>query len=109
MYVDLGAERVLTAEKGNQRIAAELKTFSGASEVYDLSRAVGQYFLYRSVLARTDPDRVLYLAVHSEVYNDVFEASLGQLMREDYGFPLLVFDVLKEEVVRWIPEPKTGS
>ncbi len=31
MYVDLGAERLLAAEKGEQRIAIEIKSFIGAS------------------------------------------------------------------------------
>jgi len=43
VYVDLGAERLMAAEKSGQRIAVEIKSFVGDSEVDDLEKAVGQY------------------------------------------------------------------
>ena len=51
LYVDLGAERLMAAEKSGQRIAVEIKSFVGDSGVDDLEKAVGQYVLYRAVLA----------------------------------------------------------
>jgi hypothetical protein len=36
MYVDLGAERLFSAEKEGQRIAVEIKTFGGISEMLAL-------------------------------------------------------------------------
>jgi len=89
MYVDLGAEKILTAEKEGQKIAVEIKSFPGASEINDIQKAVGQYFVYRSIMTRTEPDRRLYLAVHSEVFLDTFEDSLGQLILEDYQIPMI--------------------
>jgi hypothetical protein len=41
-YIDLGAERLIAAERGTERIAVETKSFVGASEVRDLEVAVGQ-------------------------------------------------------------------
>ena len=102
MYVDLGAERLLTAEKAGQKIAVEVKSFVGASEIADVENALGQYFVYRAVIARTEPDRTLYLAIHKEVFLDVFEEPLGQLLREDYHVPLIVFDMEAEEILKWI-------
>ncbi|HEU4410582.1 MAG TPA: element excision factor XisH family protein [Polyangiaceae bacterium] len=43
LYVDLGAERLLAAEKGPRQIAVEIKTFAGPSDVRDLEDAVGQF------------------------------------------------------------------
>lgn len=103
MYVDLGAEQLVTAEKAGRKIAVEIKSFVGASELRDLENALGQYFVYRSVMTRTEPDRTLYLAVHKEVFLDVFEEPLGSLLIEDYRVPLVVFDSETEEIVRWIP------
>ena len=59
--VDLGAERLLAAEKGEEKIAVEIKSFRGASDIHDLEVAVGQYVLYRSLLTRFEPDRRLFL------------------------------------------------
>lgn len=36
--MDLAAEKLLIAEKGTQKIAVEIKTFSGDSEVADLEQ-----------------------------------------------------------------------
>ncbi|HMV51996.1 MAG TPA: element excision factor XisH family protein [Blastocatellia bacterium] len=102
MYVDLGAERLLAAEKGTQKIAIEVKTFGGASEVYDLEHALGQYFVYKAVMERSHPDRILYLAVTQEVFVEVFEDDLGRLLRERYQSPLIVFDPAKEDITQWI-------
>ena len=43
MYIDLGAERLIAAQKGTQKIAVEIKTFGSLSEMEDLEKAVGQY------------------------------------------------------------------
>lgn len=103
MYVDLGAEQIVSAEKAGQKIAVEIKSFVGASELNDMQNALGQYFVYRAVLVRTEPDRTLFLAIHKEVFLDVFEEPLGQLLLEDYGVPLIVFDLQEEVILRWIP------
>jgi len=39
VFVDFGAERMLAAEKGNQKIAVEIKSFQGASDIRDLEQA----------------------------------------------------------------------
>jgi len=79
MYVDLGAERLLAAEKGEQRIAIEIKSLVGDSEMTDLERAIGQYVLYRAVLAEREPGRVLYLAIPKDIL-DIFDQPLGKLL-----------------------------
>jgi len=103
MYVDLGAERILTAEKDAQKIAVELKTFGGVSEVNDIENTIGQYAVYRSVMKRTEPDRNLYLAVHKEIFTDIFEEPLGRILLKDYRILLIVFDFKTEEIIKWIP------
>jgi XisH protein len=45
LYVDLGAEEVLAAEKPGQKIAVEIKCFLGPSDLTDLQRALGQFVL----------------------------------------------------------------
>ena len=104
MYVDLGAEQLVTAEKSEQKIAVEIKTFSGTSEVADIEQAIGQYFLYLAVINRTERERTLYIPIHEDVYFEIFEESLGQLLLEEYKIPLIVFDPEKEVILKWIPE-----
>jgi hypothetical protein len=40
MYVDLGAEQLLAAEQDHCRIAVEVKSFVGLSEMDDLEKAI---------------------------------------------------------------------
>ncbi len=102
MYVDLGAERVMAAEKANRKIAVEVKSFVALSLTSEVQNALGQYLVYRSVLAKTEPDRTLYLAVHSETFLDVFAQPLGRLLLEDYQVRLMVFDLHAETISKWI-------
>ncbi len=103
MYVDLGAERILSAEKAGQKIAVEVKSFVGASDMNDLENALGQYLVYRSVIARTEPDRKLYLAITQAVFGELLSEPLGQIIRADYQVCLIVFSEKNEEIVQWEP------
>ncbi|HAT14634.1 MAG TPA: fatty-acid synthase [Microcoleaceae bacterium UBA11344] len=103
MYVDLGAERILSAEKAGQKIAVEVKSFVGASDMNDLENALGQYLVYRSVIARTEPDRKLYLAITQSVFGELLSEPLGQIIIADYQVCLIVFDEKNEEIVQWEP------
>jgi hypothetical protein len=43
MYVDLGARQPLGSRTGRTKIAVEIKSFGGTSEMEDLKNAVGQF------------------------------------------------------------------
>lgn len=103
LEIDLGAELPIGAVKGTRRIAVEVKSFIGKSEVVDLEDALGQYLLYRTLLSRLDPDRELFLAVSILAYDGIFSEPLGQLMVETYALRLLVFDDITRKVLQWIP------
>jgi hypothetical protein len=109
MYVDLGAERLISAEKGDEKIAAELKSFIGSSTVTDLHLALGQFFVYLMALKRKEPERTLFLAVNEETYEDVFSEGLGQELLIEYKVPMIIFDVQKEVIVRWITWSHTAK
>ncbi|AFY57636.1 XisH protein [Rivularia sp. PCC 7116] len=103
LFVDLGAERFLAAEKGVEKIAVEVKSFIGASDMKDLEQAVGQFILYAPLLKRYYPEYILYLAVSEDTRKRVFEEEAGQTLLEDGIIRLFTFDIIKEEIVRWIP------
>lgn len=103
LYVDLGAERTtIGAEKGEQRIAVEIQSFLNPSPVRDLQEAVGQYDIYRAILAENEPGRMLYLAVPVRVYEGLLTERFGQLIIRSLDLRVLVFDHQKENVVQWI-------
>jgi hypothetical protein len=43
MSIDLGAEKILAAERGTEKIAVEIKSFLGDSELFDYHAALGQF------------------------------------------------------------------
>lgn len=102
MFFDLGAERFVGAERGGERIAVEVKSFTGPSEVRELEIALGRFVLYGDALARVDPDRVLFLAVREQVYLDIFEEPIGRMLLDNKRVRLVVVDATRREVVRWI-------
>ena len=103
MYVDLGAERLIAAEKQGQRIAIEIKTFASVSDMTDLEQALGQYLAYRSVMNKTNQNCFLYLAVHDQVYVDIFDEPIAKLLLEDYQINVVVFKPAEEIILKWIP------
>src|SRR5262245_1332589 len=103
MDVDLGAERFLGAEKGDARIAVEIKSFVGRSDVEELEGAVGEFVLYEDILQRLEPSRRLYLAFRRATFRDVFDEPLGKLLLENGRVRRLVFGEDAEAIVRWIP------
>ncbi len=102
LFVDLGAELPIGAEKDNQKIAVEIKSFVGKSDVTDLERALGQYMLYRTVLHKTESDRPLFLAVPILAYEGILSEPLGQLMISTYELQLIVFDDVEGRILQWI-------
>lgn len=102
LYVDLGAERLLLAEKGAEKIAVEIKSFLSKSEIEDLKNAIGQFVLYRAALAEQEPERRLFLAVRETVYQSLFSAPKTRALcqREQIGLP--IFDPQTAEVIQWI-------
>lgn len=102
MYVDLAAEELVAAEKEGRKIAVEIKSFIGASELEDLKNAIGQFVIYRNVLKKTDPARELYLAIRQATYEELFAEPIGTLLIENEGIRLLVFEPQERMVVQWI-------
>jgi hypothetical protein len=101
LKVDLGAEKLIAAEKETEKIAVEIKSFIGASELADLYLALGQFILYRKALRQIEPDRKLYLALDSFAYEANFGDDEGESLRAEEGISLVVFNQETEEVIKW--------
>jgi hypothetical protein len=104
LLVDIGAERLVAAERDGKRIAVEIKSFISKSAVQDLKEALGQFVLYTDALddSPADADRVLFLAIRQETYNDVFDDDAGQKLIRRGRIRLIVFDSVREEIRKWI-------
>jgi hypothetical protein len=102
-FVDLGAEKLLSAERNGQRIAVEVKSFVGASSVTDFHLAIGQFINYRTALRLKESDRKLFLAIPENIYESFFQKELPQVIIKEYGLDILIYNIESEAIVRWIP------
>ncbi|BDI18759.1 hypothetical protein ANSO36C_45610 [Nostoc cf. commune SO-36] len=99
--IDMGAQKLISAEKDEQKIAVEVKSFIGISAISEFHTAVGQFLNYRVALEQKDSERVLYLAIAKDIYQEFFLDAFIQSVLERYEIKLLVFHVQKQEVVLW--------
>jgi hypothetical protein len=103
VLVDIGAERLLAAEREGARIAVEVKSFLNPSPIQDLKEAIGQFTLYSDALTDfpEEADRTLYLAIREETYNAVFRDEPGQRLIQRGRVRLVTFDPVLEVILLW--------
>ncbi|MCU0348326.1 MAG: XisH family protein [Saprospiraceae bacterium] len=101
MEIDLGAEELVAAEKGGQKIAVEIKSFAGYSKVYDFHLAVGQFFDYRRALREKEPERNLFVGILDDTYEEVFKLPFVQMVMEELNMKLVVVNGQTKTVVLW--------
>lgn len=100
--IDLGAEQLLAAERGKEKIAVEIKAFLSDSPLTDYHAALGQFLNYRLALEIADSTRILYLAVPVGVYESFFKREFAQISLERYQIKLIIYDTIQEVIVQWI-------
>jgi XisH protein len=99
---DLGAEKLVAAQKGKEKIAIEIKSFIGQNFAFDFYEAMGQYDSYFFALADLEPDRKVILAISDVAYNKFFVRKYVQRLIQLKHIPVVVIDTDKEIIVKWI-------
>lgn len=102
VYIDLGAEKLIAAERSGKKIAIEIKTFAGQSTISEFHTAVGQFMNYRFLLQKLDPDRTLWLAIPNETYESFFRRETIIEMTLNYRLKLAVYNPFMEAIEQWI-------
>ena len=100
-YIDLGAE-IIGAEKDNLRIAVEIKSFIGVSDLYQFEDALGQFLVYLFALGKIEEERVLYLAMPREFYENFFSDPFFEELCIFYKVKIVVYDETKSIIKKWI-------
>ncbi|MCP4113083.1 MAG: fatty-acid oxidation protein subunit alpha [Desulfobacteraceae bacterium] len=101
MYIDIGAEKIIGAEKSGQKIAVEIKSFTGPSAISDFHSALGQYLNYQQALEDTEPDRILYMAVPIDTYDQFFTLLFVQEAVIRHKIRLILYDNHNEVISTW--------
>lgn len=98
--IDLAAQ-MLAAERAGEKIAVEIKSFIGRSNVSEFHTALGQFMNYQFALEEFDPQRKLYLAIPDSVYQSFFQRRFTRSVVERTRINLLVYDEKQELIVQW--------
>ncbi|MBN3877160.1 MULTISPECIES: XisH family protein [unclassified Nostoc] len=102
LQIDLAAENAIAAERNTEKIAVEIKSFIADSDISEFHTALGQYLNYSQAIEEKEADRVLYLAVPIETYQDFFQLSFVQRTLDRYQVKLIIYDPKREEIRLWI-------
>ena len=57
---------------------------------------------HKQYISETDTERILYLAIREEIYNDLFAEPIGQLLLKNQRIKLITFNPDAQELVGWI-------
>jgi hypothetical protein len=102
LFADLGAEKLVGTSRRRRKISIEVKVLSAPARFAKFECAVGQYVIYRRLMMSLKVRRRLYLAVPSPVFVTFFQnkAAVREVVAGEQ-IKLLIFDPLKQEIVRW--------
>ena len=101
LLIDLGAERLIAAMKQNEKIAVEIKSFVGPSNISEFHMALGQFLNYQQALEQSEPSRVLYLAVPLDTYEAFFALRFIQTAIHRHQLKLIIYEPGQEAIVKW--------
>ena len=103
-YIDLGLEQevILGAEKNNQKIAVEIKTFGGSSDLDEFEDAVGQFIVYLTALEEEEPVRELFLAIPVNFFNRFFDDPFFLKLAKKRQINLVVYNEITNTISKWI-------
>ena len=103
LQIDLGAERVIAAEKGTEKIAIEIKTFAKDSFIYEFYEVLGQYQFYETFLNEQEAERILYLAISEVIYKARFLRDESVLkMCKKIGIKFIIVNISTQTITKWI-------
>ncbi len=99
--IDLAAEKLLFAEKTNEKIAVEVKNFLRTSMIHEFHGVLGQYLVYQAALLQIEADRKLFLAISSSASEKLEDFLFLQQLIEQYRIKIIVFDESSMEIITW--------
>lgn len=101
LYIDLAAEKLITANRDNEKIAVEIKSFTSASLLSEFHAALGQFLNYRVALESQKIKRELYLAIPYDIFDTFFSKDFIKATCKTYNINLIVFNLETKRIVQW--------
>ena len=99
--VDLGAEKLLAAQKENTKILVEIKSFLAESIPNEFHSALGQYLDYELGLEEIEPDRLVFLAIPEKIFTKIQKIPFLLKVIKKYNLKIIIFDPNSSEIKSW--------
>ncbi len=101
--IDMAAEMLFAAQKENEKIAVEVKSFLGKSIISEFHTVIGQFADYRDALEEFEPDRALFLALPETIYHHpIFQGRFIQKRLKKENVKIILFDIQNHDTIQWI-------
>ncbi|MFN0034475.1 MAG: element excision factor XisH family protein [Saprospiraceae bacterium] len=101
IYIDLAAEKIISAERGETKIAVEVKSFLSPSRLSDFYEAIGKYSIYWDALKESEPVRLLFLALPVAAYEELLAEPFVQHTVQRLGIQMMVFNPETKKIEKW--------
>jgi len=101
LEIDLEAQKLIIAEKDDQKIYVEIKTFNRSSILYAFYEAYGQYVFYRDALIDKQINTPIFLAISLKAYKRIQRIPFLIKRVEQHKVNLLVVDTAQETIIEW--------
>ena len=98
---DLGAEKMIIAEKELQRIAVEVKSFNNPSLIHDFMRATGQYVSYETAILQKHLNRQMFLAMPYYVFEKLQLLDFITAVIERFHIKIILYNPETETIEEW--------
>jgi hypothetical protein len=100
-YIDLGVARIINAEKGETKIAIEIKSFNYNSPLYSFYEMLGQYLVYEIALSKQILTWNLWIAISDIGYMRIAESPIFQEAIEKHQLKFIIINPLTNNIVEW--------
>jgi len=101
-YIDLAANKFVTAEKRAEKIAIEIKSFNYISILEPFYCALGKYLVYQKALKETRSSRKLFLGIANRTYFRLKQIPIFLRILTEFDVKLIIVDTKKEKIIQWI-------
>lgn len=101
LSADLGAEKLIAASKGKDKILVEIKSFLRESLVYEFHRAVGQIISYQVNMEIQEPDRIIFLAIPKFAWDKMISQPFYEAVLQRENIHCLIFEPETNSIVLW--------
>ena len=98
---DLGAEKMIIAQKELQRIAVEVKSFNNPSLIHDFMRATGQYVSYETAILQKHLNRQMFLAMPYYVFEKLQLLDFITAVIERFHMKIILYNPENETIEEW--------